>query len=79
MAKITEFTVCKAALVSLGQNSYENVRLEASLTVTLDEGDDLDKERNKAMSNINDYLRDEIDAVELKERRASSKAKRFGI
>lgn len=79
MAKILEFTVGKAALVSLGANSYENVRIETSLTVALEEGDDLEKERTKAMNNVNDYVRDEVDAVEMKERRACSKAKRFGI
>lgn len=79
MAKILEFTVGKAVLVSLGQNSYENVRLEANVTVALEEGDDLDKERTKAMGGVSDYLREEVDAVEMKQRRDQSKAKRFGI
>lgn len=79
MAKIKELTVGKSALVSLGANSYENVRIEHSLTMTLEEGDDAEVVRDKAMKGVNDYVRDEIDAVELKQRREASKAKRFGV
>lgn len=79
MAKVKEVTVGKSVLVSLGQNSYENVRIELSLTMEIEEGDDVAKVRDDTMSRVNEYIRDEVDAVELKERRERSKAKRFGV
>jgi len=79
MVKAKEFTVGKSVLVSLGQSTYENVRIETSLTVSLDEGDNMESERIRAMENVNAYVRDEVDAVELKQRREASKAKRFGV
>lgn len=79
MAKVKELTVGKSVLVSLGHNSFENVRIEHSMTMNLEEGDDLNKVRDFAMTQVNEYVREEVDAVELKQRREASKAKRFGI
>lgn len=79
MAKVKEIVVGKSVLVSLGQNSYENVRIENSQTMTIEDGDDIDKVRGIAMQYVNEYIREEVDAVELKQRREASKAKRFGV
>ena len=79
MAKVKEITVGRSVLVSLGANSYENVRIDHSLTMAIEDGDDVNEVRGITMGKVNDYIRDEVDAVELKQRRETSKAKRFGV
>lgn len=77
MAKVSKIIVDKAVLVNTG--NYENVRIGYAEEVTLEEGDDAKAERTRATERVDNVLRDEVDAIELKTRRANSKAGRFGI
>lgn len=77
MATVKEVTVGKSVLVSIG--NYENVRIMTSITMALSEGDDVSDVREKAMKDVNAYISDEVDGLELKQRKASSKAGRFGV
>ncbi len=76
MAKVA---VRKSVLISSGQ--YENVRVECEFETQI-EGDsvaDLQKEAGRLTEVANNYLREEVDAVELKTRKAQSKASRYGL
>ena len=79
MAKVIEVTVGRSVLVSLGANSYENVRIDHSLTMAVEDNDEVGEVRVRAMEKVNEFIRDEVDALELKQRRETSKAKRFGV
>lgn len=77
MAKVSSIRVGKTVTVNIG--NYENVRIETSVEMAIDEGDDVAKVREKAMNEVNTYISDEVDGIELKQRKASSKAGRFGV
>lgn len=77
MAKVNGITVGKTVTVSIG--NYENVRVSAEVDMSIDEGDDVDAVREKAMKSINTFISGEVDAIELKRQKASSKAGRFGV
>jgi len=75
--KVKEITVSKSALVSIG--NYENVRIELSMTAAIDESDNVADVREQMTKDVNAYISDEVDGIELKQRKASSKAGRFGV
>lgn len=77
MAKVNSIRVGKTVTVNIG--NYENVRIETSVEMAIDVDDDVNAVRENAMKQVNAYISDEIDAVELKQRKATSKAQRFGV
>lgn len=77
MAKVKSVRVGKLVTVNIG--NYENVRIETSVEMDIEDGDDVAKVRDKAMAEVNAYISDEVDGIELKQRKASSKAGRFGV
>jgi hypothetical protein len=77
MAKVNSIRVGKTVTVNIG--NYENVRIETSVEMAIDTGDDVNAIRENAVKQVNAYISDEIDAVELKQRKATSKAQRFGV
>ena len=77
MSKVTQVTVKRDALINIG--NYENVRVGVEETHVLEEGDTVEKVREVAMKSCNSYIAEEVDAIELKQRRQASKAGRFGV
>lgn len=64
MAKIKELSVSVCFTKNLG--NYQSLKLDAGLTVSLEEGDDYDKEFQKAWDIASEQISDQLELFEDK-------------
>ncbi len=74
---ITEITVSRT--VKINVKNYENTDIGVTLTATLDKDDDATRVYQDLTQSTRDLIRTEVDAIELGQHKANSKASRFGV
>lgn len=75
--QVTEITVSRT--VKINVKNYENTDIGVTLTAILDKEDDASEVYRTLAQNTRDLIRAEVDAIELGQRTANSKASRFGV
>ncbi len=75
--QVKEITVSRA--VKINVKNYENTDVGVTLTAILNESDDPTTAYQTLAQNTRDLIRAEVDAIELGQRQADSRASRFGV
>ncbi len=74
---VTEITVSRT--VKINVKNYENTDIGVTLTAALDKDEDATVVYQTLAQNTRDLIRAEVDAIELGQLKANSKASRFGV
>lgn len=61
MSKISKVVIGYSRLVAGVPTQYENVRVERSEEITINEGDDVEKEITKAKKRIQKWIKSEVE------------------
>ncbi len=75
--QVKEMTVRRSVKINTG--NYENTDVDVSLSVTIEKGEDASTVYQTIAQNVRDLVSAEVDAIELGQRTAKSKASRFGV
>ena len=75
--QVKEITVSRA--VKINVKNYENTDIGVTITASVDKDEDASAVYQTLAQNTRDLIRAEVDAIELGQRQANSKASRFGV
>jgi len=75
--KVTHVTVSRTVKVNI--KNYENTDIGVILAAEVEDGEDFTAVHNTLTQLTRDFIRHEIDSVEINARNTQSKAARFGV